>query len=69
MKKYLILLPLIALVFAGLFMTPVYAMSYHQPGSAEFGRHIAFMTPEHPQIHGVMFGNMISNMAQGNSCH
>ncbi|MDP3992432.1 MAG: hypothetical protein Q8P79_02920 [Nanoarchaeota archaeon] len=64
MKKYLIL-PMLALVFAGLFTTLVYAIPEPSPG---FGQHIADMVPEHPQTMGAMFGDMVSMMAQGESC-
>jgi len=67
MKKYLILLSTIALVFTGLFMTPVYAMTL-EPSNG-FGQHIAMMSPEHPQMYGVIFGGMTSSMARGTSCH
>ncbi len=68
MKKYFILLPLVALVFTGLFTAPVYAMDNMPYLEPSFGQHIATMTPEHPKIHGVMFGQMVSSMAQGISC-
>jgi hypothetical protein len=72
MKKYLILLPLVALILAG-FMTSVYASEHEhegcpEPNSTEFGQHIAMMAPGHPKMHSAMFGHMVSNMAQGNSC-
>ena len=61
MKKYLILLPLIALVLTGFFAFPVYATDMPTPGS-DFGPHIAEMTPDHAQDMGAMFGHMISNI-------
>lgn len=69
MKKYLILFSVIALVVAGLFLVPVSAHDGSPtPNSTEFGHHVASMAPEHPQMHGAMFGNMVSSMAQGESC-
>ena len=67
MKKYMILLPLIALVLAGFFVMPVSAMMHPEPGPG-FGKHIAEMTPDRAQEMGVMFGHMVSNMAQGEDC-
>ena len=67
MKKYFFLLPVLFLVVAG-FTVSAYAMNMPQPGPG-FGQHIEMMAPEHPQLHGVGFGHMVSSMAQGNSCH
>ena len=73
MKKYLVLLPLVALILAG-FITSVYASKHEhdgcpEPGSAEFGQHISDIAPEHPiAMGGAMFGDMVSNMAQGIPC-
>ena len=66
MKKYLVLLPLIALILAGFFVMPVSA-DMPTPGP-DFGPHIASMTPEHAQEMGAIFGHMVSNMAQGEDC-
>ncbi len=70
MKKYLILSGVFILVVISLFATSAFAMdNMPNPGSAEFGQHIASMTPEHPRMMGAMFGDMISNMARDMPCH
>ena len=70
MKKYL-LLPVFILIVAGFFITQVYAMNHQMDCSHEdyenFGQHISMMAPEHPQMHGAMFGNTVGDIAKMHS--
>ena len=37
-------------------------------GGPAFGQHISGHAPEHPVLHGAMFGECVSMMAQGEGC-
>jgi hypothetical protein len=37
-------------------------------GGNAFGQHVAGMAPEHATLHGAMFGQCVSTMAQAGSC-
>ena len=68
MKKYFILLPVLVLIITG-FTASVYAMDMdHSKPELNLGQHIAAMAPEHPKVHGVVFGNMVSNIARRIPC-
>jgi hypothetical protein len=59
------------LLAAALAMGTATAVAASEPIRVEhqtFGQHVAGMAPEHPQMHGALFGACVSTMAQGGDC-
>ncbi|MEW6688868.1 MAG: hypothetical protein AB1452_07215 [Pseudomonadota bacterium] len=38
------------------------------PDGRQFGEHVSSMAPEHPLLHGVLFGDCVSEMAIAGEC-
>lgn len=47
---------------------PLTSGSHSQTGGRQFGEHVSGMAPEHPLMHGALFGECMSQMAITGTC-